>query len=907
PDVVLNATSFSARSDESGAGSPLDAADAPVLQLVLSGASRAAWAESFRGLSQADLAMHVVLPELDGRLLTTAISFKAETGTEEALEYARVAHRPDADGIALAAARAEGWARLRRTPAAERRLAIVLPDYPGAGGQAGRAVGLDGFASLAALLRQLGESGYDIGNVPPDAEALANALCRGPGDGSSPGGVRGSAPGLCLPHYRPLLETLPQTTRAALEAAWGPPEDDPLVADGVFPFPCLRTGRMLLAIQPDRGSRLDRKSGYHDPDLPPRHAYVAFHLWLRQEVGVHALVQLGAHGSLEWLPGKAAALSPACFPAALIGGLPVIYPFIVNNPGEAAAAKRRLGAVTIGHLTPPLRSAGTHGEAAALERLIDEYAAADGLDRRRTALLRREILERADAAGLIEESGASGLPEDDALARLDAWLCDIKDMQIRDGLHVFGQAPDAPRRAALLDALARSCPGLDPAMLATRLDACAAAERDALRAALEGRFVPAGPAGAPTRGRADVLPTGRNLHAVDPRAIPTRSALALAERAAAELLRRHVQETGDWPRSLVLDLWGSTTMRTGGEDLALALVLIGARPVWDEGSARVSGFEILPLATLDRPRVDVTLRVSGLFRDAFPAQIALFDAAVRAVAARDEAVEWNKLAAACRGLDGAALRRASTRIYGAAPGAYGAGVADEITRGAWARREELGASYLAASSAAYGKDLDGIADAEGFAARVATAGGFVHLQDQAGTDLLDGLDQATHAGGFAAAAQALGGARDGAAALYQLDISATETPRARTLTEAVARAVRGRAANPAWIAGMRRHGHQGAAEIAGALEALHAFAATLPGRLDRQYDQIFAATLADPAVERFLREANPAAHAAMRARFAEARRRGLWHSRRNDVAALLDDAIADDIPPKGHTMTEATS
>jgi cobaltochelatase CobN len=793
PAVVLNATGFSARQD---GASPLDAAGVPVLQLVLSGSSREAWAASSRGLSPTDLAMQVVLPELDGRLLTGAVSFKAEEAPDSALEYGRTLHRPDPDGIALAADRAAGWARLAGTPAAERRIAIVLSDYPGIGGQRGHAVGLDTFASAAAILRMLADAGYDT--TPADAAELTRALC---GD-----------------------------TKASQ----------------------LRLGHVVLLIQPDRNEAGDRRAGYHDPDQPPAAPYIALYRWLGENVD--AIVHLGTHGSLEWLPGKAAALSTTCWPRALLGGMPVIYPFIVNNPGEAAAAKRRLGAVTIGHLTPPLRPAGTHGEAAALERMIDEYAAADGLDRRRTTALRGRILAHAAAAGLLAESGVPpDAPDDDALARLDAYLCDVKDLQIRDGLHVFGVAPEAERRALLAEYVS-----------AARVDACAPSERAALLAALDGRFVEPGPAGAPSAGRADVLPTGRNLASIDPRGVPTRAAMELAVRAADDLLTRHRQDHGDWPRRIVLNLWGTATMRTGGEDLALALVLLGARPVWDDGSSRVSGYEIVPLAQMDRPRVDVTLRISGLFRDAFAAQIVLFDSVVAAIADRDEAADWNPLAG-CGG----------TRIFGPVAGAYGAAVADVIARGAWQDKGALGAAWLGASAGAYGKDRDGQADPAGLAARVRGADAFLHRQDHTETDILDSPEYASHQGGFAAAAASLGATP----ALYHQD------GRTRSVAEQVARVVRGRAANPRWLAGMQRHGYRGAAEIARGVEALHAYAATMPDRFDRQFDLLFDATLGDAGIDAFLQRENPEARAAMAARFAEAQRRGLWHPRRNAVAS----------------------
>jgi cobaltochelatase CobN len=836
PAVVVNATGFSARRED--AGSPLDAPGAPVLQVVLAGSSQAAWQASSRGLSQADLAMQVVLPELDGRLLTSAISFKAQEAVSASLQYARTVHQPDLDGITLAADRAAGWARLAAAERADRQLAIVLSDYPGVGGQRGHAVGLDSFASLSAILADLGGAGYDAGQVGHD---LAHAA---------------PAPFMSLAEYRTAFAGLPAPVRNSVTASWGEPGDDPAASDGWFALPYLRAGKTVVAIQPDRGRAADRRASHHDADEPPRHSYIAFYLWLRS---VHAIVHLGTHGSLEWLPGKAAALGPACLPRALLGGTPVIYPFIVNNPGEAAAAKRRLGAVTIGHLTPPLGAAGAHGAAVELERLIDEYAAADGLDRRRTGHLRAEILERADAAGLLAESGAPrDAGSDDALARLDAYLCDVKDLQVRDGLHVFGRQP--AQRRGMLEALQRSCPATGADVLAARLDASAGTERQALLDALDGRFVSPGPAGAPTRGRADVLPTGRNLATIDPRAVPTRSALALAEKAVAELLRRHLQDHGEYPRALVIDVWGSASMRTGGEDLALALLLLGARPVWDDGSGRVNGFEVLPIALLDRPRIDVTLRISGLFRDAFESQVVLFDSVVRAIAARDEADDWNPLAATAHGLSGERLRQATTRIYGAPAGRYGAGE-----------------DWLAASAGAYGQGLDGAPDHAGLAARVGSADAFVHQQDHAETDLLDSVDYAAHEGGFAAAARRLGASP----ALYHVDTSRPDAPRARTVAEEVVRVVRGRAANPRWIRGMMRHGYRGGAEIARSIEALHGFAATLPTRFDAQFELLFDATLGDAEVDAFLRAANPDAHTALAQRFAEAQRDGLWHPRRN--------------------------
>ncbi len=860
PKVVVSATAFAA--SESGAGSPLDAAGVPVLQVVLAGNDRDAWRQSSRGVSQNDMAMQIVLPELDGRLLTTSISFKSQTAMLPGLDFSRVINMPDPEGIALAADRVLGWARLSSTPSADRRIAIVLSDYPGAGGgQIGHAVGLDSFASLSAILHDLAEAGYGTGPIP-DSSCLTELLCETP-----------SQPFMDLATYIRLSKALPAAMRDALVSAWGDPAADPSVRDGMFELRIAECGNVTLAVQPDRGNAPDRKAGYHDSNAPSRHGFVAFYLWLREIVGLHAMIHLGAHGTLEWLPGKACALSGDCMPAALLRGLPVIYPFIVNNPGEAAAAKRRLGAVTISHLTPPLRAAGTHGAALELERLIDEYAAADGLDRRRTSALRREIRERAGSTGLLAESGVpADASDDEALAQLDAYLCDVKELQIRDGLHVFGRADPPARHAMLRDALIRTSPDTSHAMIDDRLNASAPAERTALLAALDGNFVRPGPAGAPTRGRLDVLPTGRNLFTIDPRAIPSRSAVMLAERAAQELLRRHLQDRGEWPRSLVIDLWGSTTIRTGGEDFALALVLLGAKPVWDADSSRVSGVEILPLAVLDRPRIDVTLRISGLFRDAFEAQIALFNSAVGAVAARDEAPDWNPLVLA---------DESATRIFGPAPGQYGAGVSEMLAHDRKCSRQQLGDAYLAASSYGFGRapTMDG----QAFAARIAGADAFIHQQDHAEADLLEGTEYAAHEGGFAAAAECLGAVP----AMYHLDTSHPDHPRTRSAAEEVARIVRGRAANPQWIAGMMRHGYRGAAEMARALDGLHGFAVTLGHRFDAQFDLMFDSTLGDQAVDKFLESANPQARHGMAERFRDALRRDLWRPRRNSPADML--------------------
>ena len=889
-DVVINATAFSARLDAEE-GTVLDALDAPVLQIVLAGVGIEAWRASQRGLGPSDLAMHVALPEIDGRILTRAISFKAASPRDAQTEFGAVAHRPLADRVDFVAELACRWANLRRKAPSEKLLACLLPDYPARGGRTGYAIGLDTPASAIVIAETLRAAGYDVA-LGLDAPSLIAALEEGPLE-----------PTLTLAEYEAALASSPSEFRQSLFAAWGRPADDRDLIDGAFRSRFVRLGKLVIAVQPDRGEASSRKGDYHNLNLPPRHAYVAFYFWLARKENVDAIIKLGAHGTLEWLPGKAVALSESCAPEALLGPTPVIYPFIVNNPGEAAQAKRRISAVTIGHLTPPLTAAGPHGAALELEALFDEFAEAQALDPRRARLIAALILERGRDSGLLKECAADDKPPDEALVALDAWLCDLKDMRVGDGLHVFGRSPENADGFALPSPV-RERPGVRTSSMTTnasvpnprpadfvshllperegfneRIAASGAAESLGLLRALGGRFVQPGPAGAPARGRFDVLPTGRNLYAIDPRSAPTRNAWEIGRRAAEEICRRYAQDHGDWPKRIVLDLWGSATMRTGGDDLAQAFALIGCRPTWEAASTRVNGFEVLPLAMLGRPRVDVTLRISGLFRDVFPSQIALFAAAVRVVALQDESREDNPLA----GLEGAA------RIFGAKPGAYGVGLGSRIARGGWTDRSELAEAYLAATSHAYDGEGDAREAPEEFRSRVAGAEAFVHVQDLPGQDALDADAFAEHEGGFAAAAAETGANL----ALYHLDSTAPGAPMIRTLAQEIARALRGRAANPRWISGQMRHGHRGAAEIAQSLDNLYCFAALTDAVESSQFDLMFDATLGDDSVRAFLLGANHRAARHMANIFDEAVRRGFWLSRRNSSARILASVLKE--------------
>nr|WP_319949243.1 cobaltochelatase subunit CobN [uncultured Shimia sp.] len=835
PAAIVNATSFSGKGKDGS--SPLDATDAPVFQVALATSDTNAWQTAERGLSPADLAMHVVLPEVDGRLFAGVASFK-EAGTADAdLQFTRLVHTPHPDRIRAIVDHVCGWVALAQIPNCDKRPVLVLSTYPGKTWQMAHAVGLDALASSDAILSDLAQDGYAIDTVGPLADALEADRLE-----------------WSLEAYRVALKTLPQALQDALTAAWGAPQDDPDVLDGHFQFVATRRGNALVALQPERGMLETRDEEYHDLARTPRHAYVAFYLWLRHAHRAHALVHVGAHGTLEWLPGKSAALSDACWPEALTAALPVIYPFIVNDPGEAAQAKRRIGALTLGHVPPPMKASATPQRFARLETLLDEFSNADGLDPKRRDRLQDNIRDEAEALGLHAELGlneATSLAE--TLTRIDTFVCDIKESQFGDGLHVYGRVPDI---AGSFD-----------------IGPSAANEKQALIAALNGYRIPAGPSGSPYRGRQDVLPTGRNLFTTDPRSVPSRAAYAQGVKLAEELVRRHLQDEGDYPKTLVVDLWGSATMRTAGEEFAMALHMLGAKPVWDEGSERVSGVEILPITLLDRPRIDVTLRVSGLFRDVFPTLSTLFSQAVRALSERDEAPDWNPFVQA----------QDAARVFGPAPGSYGIGMGASLETYSEDGRQDAGQAWLQASS----WSLDGDTATQNLAAiseRVSQAEGFVHLQDMPETDVLMASDYASHEAGFAAAQAKVGGN----AALYHVDNTDPQQPRARALREEIARVVHARATNTDWLEGMMRHGFRGGAEIAATLDHMASFAHLADVVSPQLFDAYHEATLGNDTIVAFLEQENPQALAAMKERFTALYQAGLWQTRRNSILADLD-------------------
>ncbi|AEW98510.1 cobaltochelatase subunit CobN [Streptantibioticus cattleyicolor] len=958
--------------DESWDAGALTALDVPILQALCLTGSRADWAAGDEGVSPLDAAGQIAVPEFDGRLITVAFSFK-EIDADGLPAYVA-----DPERAARVAGIAVRHARLRHIPPAAKRVALVLSAYPTKHSRIGNAVGLDTPASAVALLRRLRDEGYDFGTgaeVPGlasgDGDELIRALIEAGGhdqDWLTEEQLARNPVRIPAADYRRWFATLPPELRSAVEEHWGPAPGELFVdrsrnPEGDIVLAALRHGNLLVLIQPPRGFGENPIAIYHDPDLPPSHHYLAAYRWIaapRDEggFGADAVIHLGKHGNLEWLPGKNAGLSAACAPDAALGDLPLIYPFLVNDPGEGTQAKRRVHATLVDHLVPPMARAESYGDIARLEQLLDEHAQIAAMDPAKLPAIRARIWTLIQAARLDHDLGLADRPDDDGfddfLLHVDGWLCEVKDAQIRDGLHVLGTAPTGESRVSLVLAILRArqiwggttaLPGLrealgldesaatrttadeaeararalvqamedagwDPAAVPTGegeqvarvLDFAArevvprlagtTAELDHSVHALAGGFVPAGPSGSPLRGLVNTLPTGRNFYSVDPKAVPSRLAWETGQALADSLLERYRADHGHWPETVGLSLWGTSAMRTAGDDVAEALALLGIRPVWDDASRRVTGLEPVPYEELGRPRVDVTLRVSGFFRDAFPHAIGLLDDAVRMAAALHEPAEANHVRANVQA-DLAAHgdeRRATTRIFGSRPGTYGAGLLQLIDSRDWRTDADLAEVYTVWGGYAYGRGLDGRPAREEMETayrRIAVAAKNTDTREH---DIADSDDYFQYHGGMVATVRALRGTAPEA---YIGDSTRPETVRTRTLVEETSRVFRARVVNPRWIEAMRRHGYKGAFELAATVDYLFGYDATTGVVADWMYDRLTEAYVLDPANRAFLQQANPWALHGIAERLLEAESRGMWAKPDPAVLAALREVYLE--------------
>lgn len=912
PDAVITTVLVSGSSAEDGLAwnaSAIGSLGVPVVQAVTATGSSAEWDASDAGLSPIDVAMRVAIPEFDGRIVSVPFSFNEEVDDGDTLGTPVTAYRTVADRLDRLAGTAVRLARLRAVPPPERKVAVVLSAYPTRRSRIGNAVALDTPASVVELLHALSAAGYRVDRIPAsgdelmaelidsfsyDREALtAEQLRRAPGRWPAD-------------RYRRWWETVQAAARSTLEEAWGEAPGDVYTdpASGDLVFAGLDLGGVLVTVQPPRGFGENPVAVYHSPDLPPTHHYLGFYRWLDEGWGADAVVHVGKHGTLEWLPGKGVGLSARCWPDVALGDMPLVYPFVVNDPGEGTQAKRRAHATIVDHLLPPMTRADTYDDIARLEQLLDEYAQVASLDPSKLPAIRKKVWDLLVSARLHQDIGVLDAPAGDAFDELinhiDGYLCELKDAQIRGGLHTLGRVPAGEERLDLLLALTRlpqaAVPSLRQAVAArlgvglegrhdvdrveaecrallegssrpgsadetTVLDWVAAtvgpaldattAEIEAVLAALDGRWVPPGPSGAPTRGMAHVLPTGRNFYSVDPKALPSPLAWEVGCALADRLLERHLAEEGRYPDTVGLVVWGTAAMRTGGDDVAEALALLGVRPVWAVESGRVTGVELIPDEELGRPRVDVVLRISGFFRDAFPHLIGLLDDAVALAGFAD----------------------GDPRIFGAKPGAYGSGILPLLESRNWRSDEDLAEVYTAWSGYGYSRSAMGVPAAEAMKRRFARIEVAVKNQDNREHDIFDSDDYLQDHGGMIATIRVLSGRHP--KAVFG-DSANPAAPRVRSLEEEAARVVRTRVLNPKWISAMTRHGYKGAFEMAATVDYLYGYDATAHVVQDWMYEKVTESYVGDPAVRKFMEESNPWALRAMAERLLEAAERGLW-------------------------------
>ena len=939
--IILNSTSFAASQKL------WEKLTIPVLQIIFSSSTEEQWDCSFSGLIPRDVAMNVALPEVDGRIITRAVSFKSVQNWHEQLETDVVIYKPHETNINFVVDLAGNWLKLGKTSPIKRKIAIILANYPNKDGRLANGVGLDTPASCLVILQALQQAGYSLEDMPITPLELMRRLTTFITNDPEGRELRQAQQYLEVSEYRKYYDTLPEKVQKEIKARWGEPINQS------FPIPGIQLGNIFIGIQPSRGYDLDPSLNYHAPDLEPTHNYLAYYYWLKHKFGAHAIIHLGKHGNLEWLPGKSLALSENCYPEIALGTLPNFYPFIVNDPGEGSQAKRRSHAVIIDHLTPPLTRAELYGPLQQLEGLIDEYYEAQSLDPTRLKIIAEKITNLVQITQIHQDLGIGEIDTNslsEFLTIADGYLCELKEAQIRDGLHIFGVAPTGVQLRDLIIAIARFSsfegPGLMEA-IATDLEIDATElltekaielvdkllkgqntaygpatkpqiqwieqellpnlqnttnEITNLLKGLEGKYVPSGPSGAPTRGRADVLPTGRNFYSVDIRSIPTETAWDVGRKAAEMVIERYTQENGEYPQSLAISIWGTSTMRTGGDDVAQVLALLGVQPIWDGVSRRVVDLEILPLSVLGRPRVDVTIRVSGFFRDGFPNVLDLLYQAINLVSRLKEEKEMNPLAAQVereRELwreKGVTEREANLlsrdRIFGSKPGAYGAGLQGLIESQNWINESDLARAYVNWSSYAY-RVKDGIKTAyvpEVFSQRLQQLQIVLHNQDNREHDLLDSDDYYQFQGGLTAAVRAATGKNP---QIYFGDNSNPQNPKVRLLTEEIARVYRSRVINPKWIAGVMRHGYKGAFEMAATVDYLFAYDATTACVSDHMYQGVAEAYLLNEQVQEFIKENNPWALRDMAERLLEAKHRGLWKSISEETLEKIREIVIE--------------
>ncbi len=987
--VLINAMSMSMTLTQPGYSTVFPRLNVPVVQAMNSSNPFAVWKESDQGMSVMDVTFQAAQPEFDGALIHVPVATREEDSVDPVTGGLLNRLKPIPDRVAACVSLALNWAKLARKSNDQKRVAVVFHHYPPRNDRIGCAAGLDSFAGIKHLLDAMDREGYHLERLYDNGDHLAEEMLRRmtcdrrwlTPDQMAEKSEASADREVFLPWH----EALPQAVRQKMVENWGTMPGNLFVHEDTLHFAGLLNGNVFLTIQPPRGYLENPEAILHDLHLSPPHHYLAHYRWIKHVFQADAVLHVGKHGSLEWLPGKALGLSEECFPDLSIMDLPNIYPYIINDPSEGTQAKRRSYCCIVDHLTPAFTNADLYEEMSQVERTMAEYAEAARQDPSKLRILEGLLWDAVEGADLhhdLELTREEALADVDRfIGRLHAYLSELADTMIGDGLHVLGQPPEGDRLVEFLVQLTRLGNGDVPSLreeviaamgyhhddlLASRGEVIAGSggktggqliaeahrhavdlvkalaarrfkadavprivqehwgspfprmervlhyaatvlvpniqrateEIDACLRALSGGFVPSGPSGAPTRGQADILPTGRNFYSLDPRIIPTPAAWETGKALGDALLQRYLEEEGRYPENVGIIVWGGPTMRSRGDDIAQILYLLGVKPVW-QPSGVVSGLEIIPSKELGRPRIDVTPRISGFFRDAFPNLVHLLDDAVRMTAALEETGDSNFIRRHVladieeygkEGLDEEdAWRLATLRVFGCPPGTYGAGVAELVESKQWQTRQDLGNAYIRYSAHAYGQGHYGTQTPGTFRRLLSRMDVTVKNEDSREYDMLSCTDFYNYHGGLIAAAATVRGSLP---VSYVGDASDPGRVKLRSTNEEARHVLRSRLLNPKWLEGMKRHGYKGAGDISKVMDILLGWDATADVMEDWMYDRVALKYALDEEMQKWLKQVNPYALQNILDKLLEAARRGMWNAS-DDMRRQLEDAYLE--------------
>lgn len=989
-DVLINPMMFSLTIASPDYKTLLTKLNVPFIQAMGSMSPYKVWKEGVQGMSTMDVSFCAAQPEFDGALINVPVSTREETAVDPVTGALISKNMPIPERIERMVSIALNWARLRRKKNAEKKIAIIFHHYPPRNDRIGCAAGLDSFASVKLLLERMKEEGYRIERTYETGDEMAKELVSGMTCDQrwlTPEKLAERAEAHAGHEDFPAWHrALPKSIRKKMTEDWGEMPGDLFVHDGKLHFPGVFNGNIFLGIQPPRGYLENIDKIYHDMYLSPPHHYLAYYRWIKHVFKADAVMHVGKHGSLEWLPGKALGLSEECYPDLSIMDLPNVYPYIINDPSEGTQAKRRSYCCIIDHLTPAFTNADLYEELSKVENLLKEYHDAKREDPGKLPILSPMIWEAVVEASLdkdLEISKEAALKDFDSfLEQLHAYLEELADTMINDGLHTMGIAPAGERLVEFIAQLTRlpngSVPSLREAIITAMgfdyddllenrgkslpyyngltggeiirkahhtaikliqelasnefeastikdivqnlpgkshidpekvLQYIAASlvpnirlvteEIDAGLTAFDGGFVRPGPSGAPTRGQADILPTGRNFYSVDPYKIPSPGAWEVGKKLGDALIERYLKETGKYPESIGMIVWGGSTMRSKGDDIAEILYLMGVRPVWEQGSGNVYGVEIVPSSKLKHPRLDISPRTSGFFRDAFPNLMELIDDAVKMVAALKEPPEVNMLRRNVfqdvddymrEGMDREeAMKEATFRVFSCPPGTYGAGVAELIESKNWKTQQDLGENYIRYSSHAYGQGSYGIQKPKVFKKILSRMDLTVKNEDTREYDMMSCTDFYNYYGGLITAVKTVRGKLPFAVVGDSAD---PQRVKMRTTFEEAKHVFRARLLNPKWLEGMKRHGYKGAGDISKMMDVALGWDATAEVVDDWMYEGLANKYALDPEMKKWMKEVNPYALQNILDKLLEAISRGMWKAD-DDMEAELRDAYLE--------------